>query len=52
MSPAEPRKPTTADAEYTNIAEAQENKHKPTCMKMIEALEEEMNTALNLKKKA
>lgn len=52
MSPPEPRKPTTADTEYTNIAEAQENKHKPTCMKMIEALEEEMNTALNLKKKA
>lgn len=49
MSPPEPRKPTTADTEYTNIAEAQENKHKSTCMKMIE---EEMNTALNFKKKA
>lgn len=46
MSPSESSCPATADPEYTKIDEAQEKDFKNNYMKMIEALEEEVNTCI------
>lgn len=46
MSPLEPSCPTTAGLEYSYIAESQEKDFKTNCMKVVEALKEEMNKTL------
>lgn len=43
MSPMNARKSTTADLDYSNIAEAQEKRPKILWIKMIETLNEGMN---------